>query len=233
MFRILKEDIQAVFARDPAAKSLLEVIFCYPGLHAIWLHRIAHWFWRRKLLFLGRFISHINRFLTGVEIHPGAKIGRRFFIDHGMGIVIGETAEIGDDVLLYTGVVLGGTSLEKIKRHPTIGNKVVISTRATFLGAITIGEGSKIGSGSVVIKPVPPGTTVVGVPGRVVEPKVLTKPVVNLEHGRLPDPVAHKINTISEKQHELEKILNRVEKTMTSLKRISVPVSVKHISSNR
>lgn len=212
MFNRIKEDIQSVFAKDPAAKSTLEVIFCYPGLHALWLHRIAHWFWQRRLLFLGRFISHLNRFLTGVEIHPGAKIGRRVFIDHGMGVVIGETTEIGDDVLLYQGVVLGGTSLAKKKRHPTVGNHVVIGAGAIVLGAITIGEGARIGSGSVVIKPVPPGTTVVGVPGKIVESRVPTRQVTSLEHARLPDPITQTLNSISEKQRELEERLKKLEK---------------------
>ncbi len=158
-----KEDIETVFKKDPAAKSILEVIFCYPGLHAIWLYRIAHFFWNKRLYFIARFISHITRFLTGVEIHPGAKIGRRFFIDHGMGVVIGETSEIGDDVLIYQGVVLGGTSLEKKKRHPTVGNNVVIGAGAIILGNIKIGDRARIGAGSVVLKDVPPDTTVFGV----------------------------------------------------------------------
>ncbi|HDN67463.1 MAG TPA: serine O-acetyltransferase, partial [Firmicutes bacterium] len=169
MLRMIREDIQTVFNRDPAAKSALEVIMCYPGLHAVWLHRVAHWLYRRNRFLVARFISHINRWLTGIEIHPGAKIGRRFFIDHGMGVVIGETAEIGDDCLLYQGVVLGGTSLKKEKRHPTLGNNVVVGAGATILGAIKVGSGAKIGSGSVVIRDVPEGATVVGIPGRVIE----------------------------------------------------------------
>lgn len=209
LFKILKEDIETVFAKDPAARSLLEVIFCYPGLHALWLHRLAHFFWTHKLLFLGRLLSHVNRLFTGIEIHPGAKIGRRFFIDHGMGVVIGETAEIGDDVLLYQGVVLGGTTLEKKKRHPTIGNNVVIGAGAILLGAITVGDGAKIGAGSVVIKSVPSGATVVGVPGRVVEER--RKPIVDLDHHKLPDPVAEAIKHILERQDKLEKRLRRLE----------------------
>jgi serine O-acetyltransferase len=209
MFKTLREDIQTVFAKDPAAKSVAEVIFCYPGLHAIWFHRMAHYLWQHKLHFLARIISHLSRFLTGVEIHPEAKIGRRFFIDHGAGVVIGETAEIGDDVLLYQGVVLGGTTLKKGKRHPTVGNNVVIGTGAIALGAITIGDGARIGSGSVVVKAVPPGATVVGVPGRVVEDK--KKPVLDLEHGRLPDPVATAIRHVLREQKELEKRLKRLE----------------------
>ena len=178
MFKTLREDIQTVLARDPAARGALEVILCYSGLHALWLHRLAHFFWKHKLRLCGRLFSQLNRFLTGIEIHPGAKIGRRFFIDHGAGVVIGETAEVGDDVLMYQGVVLGGTSLKKEKRHPTIGNRVVIGTGAVALGAITIGNGARIGSGSVVIKSVPPGATVVGIPGRVVEDR--HKPLVDL-----------------------------------------------------
>ena len=209
MFKTLKEDIQTVFAKDPAARSTLEVIFCYPGLHALWLHRISHFLWHRKLRFLARLVSHISRFLTGVEIHPGAKIGRRFFIDHGAGVVIGETAEVGDDVLIYQGVVLGGTTLKKEKRHPTIGNNVVIGTGAVALGAITIGDGARIGSGSVVVKSVPPGATVVGIPGRIVEdPK---KPLMDLEHGRLPDPVAEAIRLVLSEQERQGERLKRLE----------------------
>ncbi len=206
---MLKEDISTVFARDPAARSLLEVISCYPGLHALWLHRLAHFLWQRKLHLLSRFISHINRFLTGVEIHPGAKIGRRFFLDHGMGVVIGETAEIGDDVLMYQGVVLGGTSLEKRKRHPTIEKNVVIGAAAILLGPITVGEGARIGANSVVVKSVPPGTTVVGVLGRAVEEE---RPlIVDLEHGKLPDPIEEIIKQVLERQSKLEERLRELE----------------------
>src|SRR5512136_1649012 len=167
----IREDIRTVFAKDPAAKSTLEVITCYPGLHAVWLHRISHFLWTHQLFFLARFCSHISRFLTGLEIHPGAKIGRRFFIDHGMCVVIGETAEVGDDVLMYMGTVLGGTSLEKKKRHPTIEDGVVIGSGAIVLGPVTVGKGAKIGAGSVVVRSVPAGATVVGVPGRIDEPE--------------------------------------------------------------
>ncbi|MFH1623716.1 MAG: serine O-acetyltransferase [Pseudomonadota bacterium] len=205
----MKEDIQTVFTKDPAARGLWEVIFCYPGLHAVWLHRIAHFLWKHGFLFFGRLLSHVNRFLTGIEIHPGVKIGRRLFIDHGMGIVIGETAEIGDDVLLYQGVVLGGTTLKKGKRHPTIGNRVVIGTGTTVLGAISVGDGARIGSGSVVIKSVPPGVTVVGIPGRVV--KDHPQAVVDLEHGSLPDPVAEAIKFILQEQDRLDERLKRLE----------------------
>ncbi|OGO24297.1 MAG: serine O-acetyltransferase, partial [Chloroflexi bacterium RBG_16_50_9] len=164
MFKTIKEDIQTVFAKDPAARSVIEVLLCYPGLHAIWAHRVAHFLWQHRFRLLARLVSHINRFFTNIEIHPGATIGRRFFIDHGAGVLIGETAEIGDDVLLYTGVVLGGTTLEKKKRHPTLGNGVEMGSGAIALGAITIGDGARIGAGSVVIRSVPPKVTVVGIP---------------------------------------------------------------------
>jgi serine O-acetyltransferase len=186
------------------------VLCCYPGLHAIWLHRLAHWLWRHRLLLLGRLVSHINRWLTGIEIHPGAKIGRRFFIDHGMGVVIGETAEIGDDVLMYQGVVLGGTSLEKKKRHPTIGNHVVIGAGATVLGPIMVGDGARIGAGSVVIKPVPAGATVVGVPAHVAGPKQASE--ADLEHARLPDPVLRSVSEALERLSRLEARLHELER---------------------
>jgi serine O-acetyltransferase len=211
VFERIKEDIQTIFDKDPAAKTIWEVISCYPGLHALWLHRIAHFLWQHKLLFLARLLSHVNRFLTGIEIHPGAQIGRRFFIDHGMGVVIGETSEIGDDVLMYTGVVLGGTSLEKKKRHPTIGNNVVIGTGATVLGPITVGDNARIGGGAVVIKPVPPGATVVGVPARIAGPKKPEGPEIDLEHGRLPDPVLKAISEVLDRQSKLEDRVRELE----------------------
>ncbi len=210
MFWTLREDIQTVFDKDPAARSVPEVIFCCPGLHALWLHRLAHFLWQYKLKFAARFLSHVTRFLTGIEIHPGARIGRRFFIDHGAGVVIGETAEVGDNVLMYQGVVLGGTSLKKEKRHPTVGNNVVIGTGAVALGAITIGDGARIGSGSVVIKSVPPGATVVGIPGTIVEDR--HKPFVDLEHGKLPDPVAEAIRLVLREQEDLGEHLKRLER---------------------
>jgi len=209
MFRTLREDIKTVFAKDPAARSVAEVIFCYPGLHALWLHRVANFLWRHHLRLLARLLSQFNRFLTGIEIHPGAGIGRRFFIDPGAGVVIGETAEIGDDVLLYQGAVLGGTSLKKGKRHPTLGDNVVIGAGAVTLGAITIGDGARIGSGSVVIKSVPPGATVVGIPGRVIDEH--RKPLLDLEHGRLPDPVAEAIRLVLSEQAKLEERLEKLE----------------------
>ncbi len=209
MFKTFREDIQTVFAKDPAARSVLEVIFCYPGLHALWFHRLSHFLWQHKLRFLARFASHVSRFLTGIEIHPGARIGRRFFIDHGAGVVIGETAEVGDDVLMYQGAVLGGTSLKKEKRHPTIGNNVIMGTGSVALGAITVGNGARIGSGSVVIKSVPLGATVVGIPGRVVEDR--HKPLTDLEHGKLPDPVAEAVRLVLREQEKLGKRLQRLE----------------------
>ena len=209
MFGTLREDVRTIFAKDPAARNWAEILLCYSGLHALWLHRLAHFLWRHKLPLLARLLSHINRWLTGIEIHPGARIGRRFFIDHGMGVVIGETVEIGDDVLLYQGVVLGGTTLEKRKRHPTIGNNVVIGAAAILLGPITVGDGAKVGANSVVVKSVPPGASVVGVPGRIVEDR--RRPIVDLEHGRLPDPVSEAIRLIVEEQERLEERIRRME----------------------
>ncbi|OOH26257.1 serine O-acetyltransferase [Pseudomonas aeruginosa] len=168
MFERVREDIQSVFHRDPAARNALEVLTCYPGLHAVWLHRLAHGLWTSGWKWLARLVSNFGRWMTGIEIHPGARIGRRFFIDHGMGIVIGETAEIGDDVTLYQGVTLGGTTWNKGKRHPTLGNNVVVGAGAKVLGPFTVGEGAKVGSNAVVTKEVPPGAAVVGIPGRII-----------------------------------------------------------------
>ena len=210
MLKILKEDIKTVFAKDPAARSTLEVLLCYPGLHALWLHRLAHFLWQHKFRLLSRFLSHFGRFFTGIEIHPGARIGRRFFIDHGAGVVIGETSDIGDDVLIYQGVVLGGTTTEKKKRHPTVGDNVVIGAGAIALGPITIGDDARIGSGSVVIKSVPAGVTVVGVPGRSVEDR--HKPIPELDHGQLPDPIAEAIRLVLKEQDKLEERLSKLEK---------------------
>lgn len=203
----IREDIVTVFERDPAAKSTIEVLLCYPGLHAIIIHRIAHFFYGKRLFLLARLISHLSRFLTGIEIHPGAKIGRRVFIDHGHGTVIGETSEVGDDVTIYQGVTLGGTGKEKGKRHPTIGNNVVISTDAQVLGAIVIGDNSKVGAGSVVLQDVPPNSTVVGIPGRVKARKDPAKGV-DLDHHRLSDPVAEIITDLQERISKLEKMLD-------------------------
>lgn len=201
----LKEDIYTVFERDPAAKSTLEVILCYPGLHAIIIHRLAHALYKKQWFLLARLMSHLNRFFTGIEIHPGASIGRRVFIDHGHGTVIGETTEIGDDVTIYQGVTLGGTGKQKRKRHPTIGNNVVISAGAQVLGAILIGENSKVGAGSVVLQDVPPNCTVVGIPGRVKVKKDTVKGI-DLEHNRLSDPLAEIINELQERINRLEKV---------------------------
>ena len=212
MWNYMKEDIRMVKDRDPAAKNCLEILLCYPGLHAIWLHRIAHFLYLRKWYTASRLISHFNRGVTGIEIHPGATIGRRVFIDHGMGVVIGETSEIGEDCLIYKGVVLGGTTLVKKKRHPTLGNRVVVGSNSTILGAITIGDGARIGSNSVVIKPVPPGATVVGVPGRIVESLTAeTKAELDFEHGNLPDPLSDLMKMLLQLHSRLEERIKRLE----------------------
>lgn len=212
MIQRIREDIQTVFAKDPAAKSTLEVLICYPGLHAIWLHRLAHCLWERKLYLMGRLVSHMSRWWTGVEIHPGAVIGRRFFIDHGMGIVIGETTEIGDDVLMYKGCVLGGTSSERVKRHPTISDGVVIGSNAVILGPITVGANARVGSGAVVVKSVPEDATVVGVPGRVVRREhPVEGPAGKLNHGRLPDPVVQALSLTAIRIEELEERIRLLE----------------------
>ncbi|MGA2183546.1 MAG: serine O-acetyltransferase [Bryobacteraceae bacterium] len=202
MFSAVRDQFETIFQRDPAARSVLEIVFCYPGFHAVLLHRIAHRLWTGGLRFPARVLSQLSRFLTGVEIHPGAQIGRRFFIDHGMGVVIGETAEIGDDVLLYQGVTLGGTGKEKGKRHPTVGNHVVIGTGAKVLGAIQVGDHVKIGAGSVVIHPVPDYSTVVGIPARIV--RVRGDSPDNLEHGTLPDPEGALIDSLTGRIEQLE-----------------------------
>ncbi len=209
----IREDIQTVFAKDPAARTILEVITCYPGLHAIWMYRISHFLWHHKLFFFARLFSHIARFLTGVEIHPGAKIGKRFFIDHGMGVVIGETAEVGDDVLMYMGTVLGGTSMDKVKRHPTIEERVVIGAGSIILGPITVGIGAKIGAGSVVVRPVPPGATVVGVPGRIAEPECPIT-ATDLNYAHLPDPMLRVISRLLDRQNRLEERLRSIQKAL-------------------
>ena len=209
MFRSIREDIKTVFVKDPAARNTLEVLLCYAGLHAVWSHRITHFLWNHKLKLPARFLSNTTRFFTGIEIHPGAIIGRRCFIDHGTGVVIGETAEIGDDVLLYQGVVLGGTTVEKKKRHPTLGNGVEMGTGSIALGPITIGDGARVGASSVVIRSVPPGVTVVGIPGRIVTKR--EKPVMDLEHGKLPDPVAEALKLVLKDHRQLEERLKKLE----------------------
>jgi serine O-acetyltransferase len=210
MFKTIKEDIRTVFEKDPAAKNILEVILCYPGLHALWFHRIAHFFYKKKEYVIARLISHSSRWITGIEIHPGAAIGRKFFIDHGMGVVIGETTEIGNNCLLYQGAVLGGTSLEKKKRHPTLGDNVVVGAGATLLGAIRVGDNARIGAGSVVLTDVPPGATVVGIPGRI-GLGFSGKDIQALEHSKLPDPVADAIRLVLREQDLLEKRLAKLE----------------------
>jgi serine O-acetyltransferase len=207
MFNRLRDDIASVFARDPAARTTWEVLTCYPGLHALYIHKLARWFWLHGLRWFGRATSHIGRLLTGIEIHPGAQIGRRVFIDHGMGVVIGETAEIGDDVTLYHGVTLGGTSWGKGKRHPTLGKGVVIGAGAKILGPITIGEGTKIGANAVVLKDVRANAVVVGVPGRIVEdisPEQAARFAAYAVVQNQDDPTGKAIQTLIEHSHELE-----------------------------
>lgn len=203
LFRRMKEDMDVVFEQDPAARTYFEVFLTYSGLHAVWSHRIAHAFYKRKLYFIARTISQISRFFTGIEIHPGAKIGRRLFIDHGMGVVIGETCEIGDNVTIFQGVTLGGTGKEKGKRHPTIKDNALIASGAKVLGSITIGENAKIGAGSVVLKDVPDNSTVVGIPGKVVIQD--GKKLRRLDHHKLPDPVEEQCSSL-QKEIELLKV---------------------------
>ncbi|HMF79736.1 MAG TPA: serine O-acetyltransferase [Bryobacteraceae bacterium] len=214
MFRSIREQVDTIFREDPAAKSVLEIILCYPGFHAILLHRLAHRLYNAGVPLLPRFISQIGRFLTGIEIHPGATIGRRFFIDHGAGVVIGETSEIGDDVLIYQGVTLGGTGKEKGKRHPTLGNHVVVGTGAKVLGSIVIGDHVKIGAGSVVIRPVPDHSTVVGIPGRVVRTRIENEE--QLAHGSLPDPEGQAIEDLSRRIEQLEQLVHELKEEKLS-----------------
>lgn len=204
----LKDEINGVFERDPAARSVMEIIFCYPGFHAILFYRVSHWLWKKNFYFLGRFISHLGRFFTGIEIHPGATIGKKLFIDHGMGVVIGETAEIGENVTIYHGVTLGGVSLNKGKRHPTIGNNVVIGSGSKILGPFKVGDNAKIGSNSVVVKEVPENATVVGIPGRIVTESKKS----DFDHSNLPDPVAKAIECIIERVVGMEKEIQIIKK---------------------
>jgi len=208
IFKTFHEDIQSVLERDPAARNVLEVLTCYPGLHAIWAHRLSHKLWTSGMKLLARGISQIMRGLTGIEIHPGATIGHNFFIDHGMGVVIGETSEIGDHVTFYHGVTLGGTSLHKTKRHPTIEDHVVIGAGAKVLGAIIIGAHSRVGANAVVVKSTPPDSVVVGVPGRVVLRDHAVKDIVDLEHGSLPDTVGETLAALIAHVESLEKRVN-------------------------
>lgn len=208
MLATLRRDVQAIFERDPACRSVVEAVICYPGLHALFFHRAAHALYRSRVFLLARFISEIGRWLTGIEIHPGAQIGPGLFIDHGMGVVIGETSEVGENVTLYQGVTLGGTGKERGKRHPTVGHGVVIGTGAKVLGAITIGDRCKIGAGAVVVRPVPPDCTVVGVPGRVVWRDGRRVAAADLEHGDLPDPVAE---SFGELQRQVSRMRDEIE----------------------
>ena len=210
VFSSIREDIQSVKDRDPAARNWLEIVICYPGLHALWGYRLTHGLWTHNLKLLARWISQFMRSLTGIEIHPGATIGKRFFIDHGMGVVIGETAEIGDNVTLYHGVTLGGVSLNKGKRHPTLGNNVVVGAGAKILGAITIGDNTRVGANAVVVKPTPPNSVVVGVPGQVIERSQPRMPVSmpDLEHNRLPDTIGETLAALVKHVEQLEKRLN-------------------------
>lgn len=219
MFETVRRDIHAALERDPAARSRWEVLLCYPGVHALWFHRLAHRVWRRGWLVPARLVSHLGRFFTGIEIHPGAKIGRGLFIDHGMGVVIGETSEIGDNVTLYQGVTLGGTSLKREKRHPTLGRNVVVGAGAAILGAITIGDGSRIGGGSVVVNDVPPNSVVVGIPGKVIYrdgKRVGTTP--DLEHTDLPDPLAKTMEQLLDRIHALESELESLRKILEGVR---------------
>ena len=214
MFEQMVEDIETAYEKDPAARSFGQVAFLYPGLHAVWMYRISHRLWESGFKFMARLISRFASFLTGIEIHPAAEIGERFFIDHGEGVVIGETAEIGDDVLMYQGVTLGGTSKDETKRHPTIGDNVVIGAGAVLLGPIEIGRGSRVGAQSVVLESVPPETTVIGVPGRPVKREAERKEI-DLDHADMPDPIASVLERLLRRQEELEDEIDRL-RSLTS-----------------
>ncbi|OGI57976.1 MAG: serine O-acetyltransferase [Candidatus Muproteobacteria bacterium RBG_19FT_COMBO_61_10] len=229
MFKRIRDDIRSVFERDPAARSTLEVLLTYPGLHAVWAHRAAHRLWRWRLKLIARVLSQLTRWLTGIEIHPGATIGNRFFIDHGMGVVIGETAEIGDDCTLYHGVTLGGTTWEKAKRHPTLGKNVVVGAGAKILGPITIGDNARVGSNSVVVKDVPADATVVGIPGRIVvaredanteKRRVMAEKIgfdaYGQHHGQLPDPVTQALDRILDHLHAVDERLALQDRLLQS-----------------
>jgi len=231
MFKAIKEEIQVVFERDPAARSTLETIFTCPGFQAILFHRFNHWLWNKKLKLLARMTAHVARFLTGIEIHPGAQIGRRFFIDHGMGIVIGETSEVGIDVSIYHGVTLGGTTWKKGKRHPTLKDNVVVGAGAKILGPITIGKGARIGCNAVVVKDIPPDSTVVGVPGHVVVKKAITENDANreamakkigfdayAERKDMPDPIQNALDSVLDHMHKTDEELDALKKKLDDLK---------------
>ena len=214
MLERMRRDIRAVLERDPAAHSALEVVFCYPGVHAIWLHRPAHWLWGHGWFVTARLLSHVGRFLTGIEIHPAAQLGPGLFIDHGMGVVIGETAEVGENVTLLHGVTLGGTSLKKEKRHPTLADNVVVGAGAGIFGAFTIGPGSRIGAGSVVVREVPPNSVVVGVPGRITSRDgQRVSGDIDLNQVDLPDPLARTLDQLLDRIHLLEVEIERLKKT--------------------
>jgi serine O-acetyltransferase len=233
LFKNLRDEIDTVLAHDPAARSRLEVVFCYPGFHVLLFYRLAHWFWERKFLLLGRFVSHVGRMMTGIEIHPAARIGRRLFIDHGMGVVIGETAEIGDDVTLYQGVTLGGTSLHHDKRHPTLGDGVIVGSGAQILGGFTVGRGARVGANAVVLQEVPPGATVVGIPARPVggpKPVERARPAGEfLPYGTpcddIPDPVARAITGLVEEVAVLRAKLGEVERQLDGERAPLMPVA--------
>jgi serine O-acetyltransferase len=226
MFRRIRDDIRSVFERDPAARSTIEVLLAYPGLHAVWVHRLSHRLWQWRLRLVARLLSQFVRWLTGIEIHPGAKIGKRFFIDHGMGVVIGETAEIGDDCTLYHGVTLGGTTWKKGKRHPSLGKNVVVGAGAKILGPIVVGDDARVGSNSVVVKDVPAGATVVGIPGRIVTPmeegvqtdkrRAMAKKIgfdaYGQHHGQLPDPVTQALDRILDHLHAVDDRLEKLDR---------------------
>ena len=217
----VREDIASVFDRDPAARSGLEVLLCYPGLHAVWAHRVNHWLWRHHLPLLARFLSQVARLLTGIEIHPGAQIGRRFFIDHGMGIVIGETSMVGDDVTLYQGSTLGGTGKEKGKRHPTLGNNVVVGAGAKILGNVVLGENCRVGAGSVVLRDVPDNSTIVGVPGHIIfrdgQRVVITDP------KEISDPLSDALATVARELQELQARVKAMEEARDSAAKHASP----------
>ncbi len=234
MFDLLRSDIGAVRERDPAAANVVEIMLAYPGLHALWMHRFAHAMWRAGIPVLPRLLSHFNRLVTGIEIHPGARIARNVFIDHGMGVVIGETAEVGEGATLYQGVTLGGTGKDKGKRHPTIGRDVVIAAGAKVLGPITVGDGARVGAGAVVVRDVPPDCTVVGVPGRLVARA--GKRVVDLHHENIPDPVQEMFERFNrrlgsleehliETQEELARTRDELERTEGELRRAEEELS--------
>jgi serine O-acetyltransferase len=230
-FKNLREEIDTVLSKDPAARSTLEVVFCYPGFHSLVFYKVSHWLWTRKWLLLGRFVSHLGRLFTGIEIHPGAKIGRRFFIDHGMGVVIGETAEIGDDVTLYQGVTLGGTSLHHGKRHPTLADGVIVGSGAQILGGFTVGRDARVGANAVVVAEVPPGATVVGIPAKPVgTPRPVAAKTVSdfLPYGtpcdEIPDPVARVLNGLLDEVQSLRARLQQVEHQVEAERSAPLPL---------